>query len=64
MIVAVNAISNKKINFHLVVRVAFNAIYQTRLYEFLETEKYCIKVDHVMFYKRRMTVHVIFGISG
>ena len=30
MIVAVNAISNKKINFHLVVRVAFNAIYQTR----------------------------------
>ena len=30
MIVAVNAISNKKINFHLVVRMAFNAIYQTK----------------------------------
>ena len=30
MLVAVNAISNKKINFHLVVRMAFNAIYQTK----------------------------------
>ena len=30
MLVAVNAISNKKINFHLVVRVAFNAIYHTK----------------------------------